>query len=67
MEDFYDVGRWRELEIYRCCRYEKDESGGEPSYHVRGFITVYMYYAYPEHYRPRIRWVNHLALILTIA
>lgn len=28
---------------------------GEPRFALIGYVTVYLYYAYPEHVRPRIR------------
>jgi len=37
--------------------YEKSEVGGETVYYVSGYATVYQYYAYPAHKRPRISQV----------
>lgn len=38
-------------------RYEKTiESGGSTHYSITGYASVYLYYAYPDKIRPRIRY-----------
>lgn len=44
--------------LISCCRYEKFQSSeGGTRYATAAYATVYRYYAYPRHSRPRISQV----------
>lgn len=42
------------MQALSCFRFEKYSESGNPRYAIAGYVTVYQYYAYPEHQRQRI-------------
>ena len=37
-------------------RYRRTDGPEGPRHALIGFLSLYLYYAFPEHVRPRIRW-----------
>ena len=37
--------------------FKREEAGGQTRYSAAGFVTVYEYFGFPNHIRPRIRLI----------